>query len=721
MSRTREDMAMDDASWYSEQIKKDKQYLPDLRQFILEHFGQGPITNVDGLAVAIVKNLSTGSPEAFTNTRRRLLNFLKYKRPTSPNTLTSLRRALSYPSLGAFIAAFGKWRDGKNGPKSVLTESDDGNWEFPEGLRIRTTDDQQFEIIRRIRGGKQRGNSYEARLVDRPGELRTFFVKSLKLSTTLAHDKMKRRCGQFQNGITRERDTLSRLKGVNNVATFLGNGQIQYLPEPGRTPIDIPFLVQDFVKGREFVAYLHEKFGTMVRGRRTFAGIKEPKEFVRLARSLIQTLGEVHRRGIVHADLRPENLMEVHEAPYVVDFGESFLIWEDEYPSGISGSSLSSESSASSIPIDSDPYLAPERHRNDQAPWEIPADRFSLGGCLYYFATGTAPPQAIADDPKYKDELLQEIERRNPTLLEYNPGMGDAIVQCLHYDLKDRVAHTEDLLRLIDAFEIAADRKDTEPTQKRLEEASTSLVQAIKKIEKSENPLFQRLLAHDLAFLARKTQSMVSVQRAEIAGTRDDIILGLLHYLAELRQDDCYFTATIPSFWSRDNLSADGRFLRMNEFLALQGVIIRRVFLICKSDIELGKPNVNDILMAHHRVLIGLKKQGINVDDPKVEASGFYAGYKTMSEEMRNDIIRDGFNVGVVRRKGSSVTISFQVDRLQLIRRLYVRTAESELGEGRTTGRGAHTSAKIANIRNLLAESKPLSRFSKGDLEASFR
>jgi serine/threonine protein kinase len=49
-------------------------------------------------------------------------------------------------------------------------------------------------------------------------------------------------------------------------------------------------------------------------------------EAVRVARSVADALAEAHRHGVVHRDLRPENIMMTGSGPKIIDFGEAATV-----------------------------------------------------------------------------------------------------------------------------------------------------------------------------------------------------------------------------------------------------------------------------------------------------------------------------------------------------------------------------------------------------------
>lgn len=131
------------------------------------------------------------------------------------------------------------------------------------------------------------------------------------------------------------------------------------LRELGRTPKGESYLVMDLVEGRALTDALEGADEATV---------------VRVFLSLLEALDAVHASGLVHGDLKPENVMVVATAAgpaaYVLDLG------------------LAATSGKSDL-RGSPPYMAPEIIRRD--PVEAAADLYSVGCMLYEVLTGVVP------------------------------------------------------------------------------------------------------------------------------------------------------------------------------------------------------------------------------------------------------------------------------------------------------------------------------------------
>jgi tRNA A-37 threonylcarbamoyl transferase component Bud32 len=129
-----------------------------------------------------------------------------------------------------------------------------------------------------------------------------------------------------------------------------------------------PFLVIEYVRGRNLEQYARQVRPT-------------PRQTALLVAAVARALAVAHRRGIIHQDVKPRNIM-IDEAgqPRLLDFGLARLChaW--------AGDAVPSDS-ISGTPT----YMAPEQARGETGRIDQRSDLFALGGVLYYLLTGKAP------------------------------------------------------------------------------------------------------------------------------------------------------------------------------------------------------------------------------------------------------------------------------------------------------------------------------------------
>lgn len=153
---------------------------------------------------------------------------------------------------------------------------------------------------------------------------------------------------------------------------------------------------------------------------------------VSMARDVCEGLAEAHRLGVVHRDLKPQNIMIDNEGKVrIMDFGIA--------------RSLEAEGiTAEGAMIGTPEYMSPEQVDGKAA--DSRSDIYSMGVILYEAVTGAVPfkghtPFSIA--VKHKTEVPQEPRKINPQVPE---SLSRIILKCMEKDKEMRYQKVEDLL-----------------------------------------------------------------------------------------------------------------------------------------------------------------------------------------------------------------------------------------------------------------------------------
>jgi hypothetical protein len=106
-----------------------------------------------------------------------------------------------------------------------------------------------------------------------------------------------------------------------------------------------------------------------------------PDEAARLVEDLARAVHAAHRTGVVHGDVKPENVLLTPETRRVMlaDFGIA---------TSLAASAVAA--APGSAPIGTIAYMAPEQYRDRLPPSEA-SDVYTLGGTLYFLLCGVPP------------------------------------------------------------------------------------------------------------------------------------------------------------------------------------------------------------------------------------------------------------------------------------------------------------------------------------------
>ncbi|MFL5520705.1 MAG: serine/threonine-protein kinase [Gemmatimonadales bacterium] len=176
------------------------------------------------------------------------------------------------------------------------------------------------------------------------------------------------------------------------------------------------------------------------------AGPLTPREIVRMVKDVAHALAYAHGRGVVHRDIKPDNIMleRATGRALVLDFGISRSMTQSAAPS----SNLTRVGEVVGTPE----YMSPEQASGDVVDGR--SDIYSLGLTAYYAATGTT---AITGESTQKILVRQLTERVTPieTLRADLPSaLAKAIDRCVEKDPADRFATAEALVEEIDAAQL---------------------------------------------------------------------------------------------------------------------------------------------------------------------------------------------------------------------------------------------------------------------------
>jgi eukaryotic-like serine/threonine-protein kinase len=157
-----------------------------------------------------------------------------------------------------------------------------------------------------------------------------------------------------------------------------------------------------------------------------------------LGKQLCSALGAAHAQGIIHRDVKPQNLVvQPDGALKVLDFGVARL------------AARTSGLTATGLLVGTPAYMAPEQLLDE--PVDVRADVYAVGVVLYEAATGR-PPHQGSTPASLIARVLSE-EPTPPSVVEPSiaPGVSDAIMRALARDRDQRPASAAALHDLLDA------------------------------------------------------------------------------------------------------------------------------------------------------------------------------------------------------------------------------------------------------------------------------
>lgn len=200
----------------------------------------------------------------------------------------------------------------------------------------------------------------------------------------------------------------------------------------------VPFLVMELLEGRTLEEELEER------------GRFDPQHCGDIVLPLCEVLHEAHSLGIIHRDIKPQNIFlhqtRLGEAVKVLDFGIAKLVGEV-----LISQNATLEGNNPGTPA----YMAPERY--SEIPYDGRADVYSLGVVLYEMLVGR-PPFTVSDGNAMKLALMHLSEKPKPPRElrpELSPALEAVVLSALGKDSEERPT----VERLAHALARALDRE----------------------------------------------------------------------------------------------------------------------------------------------------------------------------------------------------------------------------------------------------------------------
>jgi eukaryotic-like serine/threonine-protein kinase len=265
-----------------------------------------------------------------------------------------------------------------------------------EDARIGQTIDGRYRIEKRLAAGGM-GIVYKA---ERIGLAKKVAIKFLHRSQATVADRRQR--------FEREARAMSRLSHPNLVS-IIDFGELD----------ETPYLVMELHRGETLRQTLDR-------------GAVEPRRAVHIARQLLAGLSSAHGKGVVHRDLKPDNVLIVgdpgEDHVKVLDFGVAKLLEGDGRPSELSVAAGSLLGTAE--------YMAPEQVRCEVI--DPRADVYAAGILIYEMLTGHRPFEAERDLAVLRMQLEDAPVPPRERAPAISPALERVVLRALEKDRERR-------------------------------------------------------------------------------------------------------------------------------------------------------------------------------------------------------------------------------------------------------------------------------------------
>ena len=229
---------------------------------------------------------------------------------------------------------------------------------------------------------------------------------------------------------------VARLQQEARLASSIGHANIIDITDIGQTKDGRMFVVMEFLDG--------ESLGALI----ARSGRLEQQRAMRIARQIASALGAAHKKGIVHRDVKPENvfLLTRNDQDYVkvVDFGISKSLRPED---GSDSPRLTQTGMVLGTPL----YMSPEQARGDEQ-LDHRIDIYALGVIMYEMVTGEVPHRGANYLNVLSQVLSEEPVPPSQVNKEISPDLEAVIEKALEKDRDHRYQTMEELAADLEAL-----------------------------------------------------------------------------------------------------------------------------------------------------------------------------------------------------------------------------------------------------------------------------
>lgn len=239
----------------------------------------------------------------------------------------------------------------------------------------------------------------------------TYCAMDLKMHARVAIKACVREQEQAARRVQNEATIMGPLRGLDSIVIV-----VDYFMENS-----VYYIVMEYIHGTTVKKYIQEN-GTM-----------KGDEVLERMRPVLQAMEQIHKKGIIHRDISPNNLMITKDHKLkLIDFGEAIKV----------------ESGSEHSVLKNAGYSAIEQSspQGELGPW---TDIYALCATMYFMMTGLTPPEA---SDRWISDTIQPLE------IHLGKRQCQAVMKGMALEAKDRYADIHNLRQ--DLYSEGADRRE---------------------------------------------------------------------------------------------------------------------------------------------------------------------------------------------------------------------------------------------------------------------
>ncbi len=182
--------------------------------------------------------------------------------------------------------------------------------------------------------------------------------------------------------------------------------------------------------------------GESLRAKMSREGELPVGDAIRILRDVVDALAYAHAHGVVHRDIKPDNILISGHHAVVTDFGVA---------KAVSASSGSSSLTSLGVALGTPAYMAPEQAAADPHV-DHRADLYALGAMAYEMLCGRPPFSGMTPQQVLAAHVTLAPAPLSSQRASVPPALNALVMRCLEKKPADRVQHADDLLSQLQAM-----------------------------------------------------------------------------------------------------------------------------------------------------------------------------------------------------------------------------------------------------------------------------
>jgi eukaryotic-like serine/threonine-protein kinase len=219
-----------------------------------------------------------------------------------------------------------------------------------------------------------------------------------------------------------QQDLLQRLEREARLAAKLSHNNIVQAIDVG-TAGNLHYFIMEYAEGTTIKQELEK-------GR-----VFNEREALEIIIQIAQALQHAHRRGLIHRDVKPANIILTGEGiAKLADLGMARETTDDEMARAEKGMTIGT------------PYYIATEQIHGRTDIDARADIYSLGATLYHMVTGEPPFPGTKIDEVLDAHLKQELTPPDHLNMSLSSGLGEVVEVMMAKDRRQRYKSADDLI-----------------------------------------------------------------------------------------------------------------------------------------------------------------------------------------------------------------------------------------------------------------------------------